>query len=102
MLGTARRILLSPEERRLTAYHESGHALLGMLEPGADPVNKVSIIPRGSALGVTFQSPDEDRYGYSASYPRERIVGVLGGRAAEELVFGEVTTGAESDLDQAT
>ena len=102
VLGTARRILLSPEERRLTAYHEAGHALLGMLEPGADPVRKVSIIPRGSALGVTFQSPDEDRYGYSATYLRGRIVGALGGRAAEELVFDEVTTGAESDLDQAT
>jgi cell division protease FtsH len=102
VLGTARRILLSPEERRLTAYHESGHALLGMLEPGADPVRKVSIIPRGRALGVTFQSPDEDRYGYSATYLRGRIVGALGGRAAEDLVFGEITTGAESDLEQAT
>jgi cell division protease FtsH len=102
VLGTARRILLSPDERVLTAYHESGHALLGMLEPGADPVRKVSIIPRGRALGVTFQSPDEDRYGYSATYLRGRIVGALGGRAAEDIVFGEITTGAESDLEQAT
>ena len=102
VLGTARRILLSPEDRRLTAYHESGHALLGMLEPGADPVRKVSIIPRGSALGVTFQSPDADRYGYTASYLRGRITGALGGRAAEEIVFGDVTTGAESDLEHAT
>ena len=102
VLGTARRILLSPEERELTAYHESGHALVGMLEPGADPVRKISIIPRGRALGVTFQSPDEDRYGYSATYLRGRIVGALAGRAAEELVFGEITTGAESDLEQAT
>jgi len=102
VLGTARRILLSPEDRRLTAYHESGHALLGMLEPGADPVRKVSIIPRGSALGVTFQSPDADRYGYTATYLRGRIAGALGGRAAEELVFGDVTTGAESDLEHAT
>ncbi|MEO8687751.1 MAG: ATP-dependent zinc metalloprotease FtsH [Solirubrobacteraceae bacterium] len=102
VLGTERRILLSPEDRRLTAYHESGHALLGMLEPGADPVRKVSIIPRGRALGVTFQSPDEDRYGYRASYLRGRIAGALGGRAAEALVFGDVTTGAESDLEQAT
>ena len=102
VLGTARRIVLSEEDRRRTAYHESGHALLGMLEPGADPVRKVSIIPRGSALGVTFQSPDADRYGYSASYLRGRIVGALGGSAAEELIYGEVTTGAESDLQQAT
>ncbi len=98
VLGTARRIVLSHEDRRRTAYHESGHALLGMLEPGADPVRKVSIIPRGSALGVTFQSPDEDRYGYSVSYLRGRIVGALGGSAAEELIYGEGTTGAESDL----
>jgi cell division protease FtsH len=102
VLGTARRILLSLNDRRLTAYHESGHALLGMLEPGADPVRKISIIPRGRALGVTFQSPDEDRYGYSARYLRGRIVGALGGRAAEELVFADITTGAESDLEHAT
>ena len=102
LLGAARRIVLSPEDRRRTAYHESGHALLGMLEPGADPVRKVSIIPRGRALGVTFQSPDEDRYGYSESYLRGRIVGAMGGRAAEQLIYGEATTGAESDLEQAT
>src|SRR4051794_11588357 len=102
VLGTERRITLSPEERERTAYHESGHALLGMLEPGADPVRKVSIIPRGQALGVTFQSPDADRYGYGASYLRGRIVGALGGRAAEEIVYGDVTTGAESDLEQIT
>jgi cell division protease FtsH len=102
VLGTARRIVLSEDDRRRTAYHESGHALLGMLEPGADPVRKVSIIPRGNALGVTFQSPDADRYGYSVSYLRGRIVGALGGSAAEELIYGEVTTGAESDLQQAT
>jgi cell division protease FtsH len=102
VLGTARRIVLSEDDRRRTAYHESGHALLGMLEPGADPVRKVSIIPRGSALGVTFQSPDSDRYGYSHSYLLGRITGALGGSAAEELIYGEVTTGAESDLEQAT
>jgi cell division protease FtsH len=102
VLGTARRIVMSPEDRRRTAYHEGGHALLGMLTPGADPVRKISIIPRGHALGVTFQSPDEDRYGYSESYLRGRIAGALGGRAAEELIYGEVTTGAESDLEQAT
>jgi cell division protease FtsH len=100
LLGTVRGIMLSPDERERTAYHESGHALLGMLTPGADPVRKVSIIPRGRALGVTFQAPAVDRYGYSATYLRGRIIGALGGRAAEELVYGDVTTGAESDLDQ--
>ena len=92
--------MISPDERERTAYHESGHALLGMLTPGADPVRKISIIPRGQALGVTFQSPAADRYGYSAKYLRGRIIGALGGRAAEQIVFGELTTGAESDLDQ--
>jgi cell division protease FtsH len=100
LLGTVRGIMLSPEERERTAYHESGHALLGMLTPGADPVRKVSIIPRGHALGVTFQAPAADRYGYSERYLRGRIVGALGGRAAEQIVYGDVTTGAESDLDQ--
>jgi cell division protease FtsH len=102
LLGAARRIMLSPAERERTAYHESGHALLGMLQPGADPVRKVSIVPRGRALGVTFQSPESDRYGYEAEYLRGRIIGALGGRAAEELVYGDVTTGAESDLEQVT
>ena len=102
VLGAERKIMLSDEERERTAYHESGHAVLGMLEPGADPVRKVSIVPRGRALGVTFQSPESDRYGYDASYLRGRIVGALGGRAAEEIVYGEVTTGAESDLEQVT
>jgi len=102
VLGAERRITLSVEERERTAYHESGHALLGMLEPGADPVRKVSIVPRGRALGVTFQSPSTDRYGYGAEYLRGRIIGALGGRAAEELIYGDVTTGAESDLEQVT
>jgi cell division protease FtsH len=102
VLGSERRIVLSAEDRRRTAYHEAGHALLGMLTPGADPVRKISIVPRGHALGVTFQSPDADRYSYSASYLRGRIAGALAGRAAEELVYGEVTTGAENDLEQAT
>ena len=102
VLGTARHVVMPPEERRRTAYHEGGHALLGMLTPGADPVRKISIIPRGHALGVTFQSPEADRYGYSASYLLGRIAGALGGRAAEQLVYGEVSTGAENDLEQAT
>jgi cell division protease FtsH len=102
ILGAERRITLSMEERERTAYHEAGHAVLGMLEPGADPVRKISIVPRGRALGVTFQSPSADRYGYDARYLEGRIVGALGGRAAEELIYGNVTTGAESDLEQVT
>ncbi len=102
VLGAERRITLSEEERERTAYHEAGHAVLGMLEPGADPVRKVSIVPRGRALGVTFQSPSTDRYGYDARYLEGRIVGALGGRAAEEIIYGNVTTGAESDLEQVT
>jgi cell division protease FtsH len=102
ILGAERQIVISPDERERTAYHESGHALLGMLRPGADPVRKVSIVPRGRALGVTFQSPDADRYGYDAAYLRGRIVGALGGRAAEQVVYGDFTTGAESDLEQVT
>jgi cell division protease FtsH len=102
VLGSERRIMLSAEDRRRTAYHEAGHALVGMLTPGADPVRKISIVPRGHALGVTFQSPDADRYSYSASYLRGRIAGALAGRAAEELIYDDVTTGAENDLEQAT
>jgi cell division protease FtsH len=102
VLGSERRIMLSAEDRRRTAYHEAGHALLGMLTSGADPVRKISIVPRGHALGVTFQSPDADRYSYSASYLRGRIAGMLAGRAAEELIYDDVTTGAENDLEQAT
>jgi cell division protease FtsH len=102
VLGAERRITISAEERGRTAYHEAGHAIVGMLEPGADPVRKVSIVPRGRALGVTFQSPDVERYAHNASYLRGRIVGALGGRAAEEIVYGDVTTGAESDLEQVT
>ncbi len=100
VLGTPRKIMMSKVERERTAHHEGGHALLGMLTPGADPVRKISIIPRGHALGVTFQSPDADQYSYSEPYLRGRIVGALGGMAAEEVVYGDVSTGAESDLDQ--
>jgi cell division protease FtsH len=101
-LGTARKVVIPEAERRRTAYHEAGHALLGMLQPGADPVRKVSIIPRGRALGVTLSTPEGDRYGYDANYLRGRIVGALGGMAAEQEVFGVVTTGAESDLEMVT
>ncbi|MEY4174694.1 MAG: ATP-dependent metalloprotease FtsH, partial [Actinomycetota bacterium] len=102
VLGAERKIMLSEDDRRRTAYHESGHALLGMLLPGADPVRKISIIPRGRTLGVTFQSPAGDRYGMSETELRDRVTGALGGRAAEELVFGDLTTGAENDLEQVT
>ena len=101
-LGAARHIVMTLRDRTQTAVHEAGHALIAMLLPGADPVRKISIIPRGRALGVTFQSPDSDRYAMSASYLNGRIVGALGGRVAEQLRFGEVTTGAESDLGVAT
>jgi cell division protease FtsH len=101
-LGTARSVVIPEEERRRTAYHEAGHALIGMLQPGADPVRKVSIIPRGRALGVTLATPEADRYGFSAPYLRGRIIGALGGMAAEQEVFGVVTTGAESDLEVVT
>jgi len=101
-LGTARNVVIPETERRRTAYHEAGHALLGMLLPGADPVRKVSIIPRGRALGVTLSTPEADRYGYDANYLRGRIVGALGGMAAEHEVFDVVTTGSESDLELVT
>jgi cell division protease FtsH len=101
-LGTARNVVIPEAERRRTAYHEAGHALLGMLQPGADPVRKVSIIPRGRALGVTLSTPESDRYGYDANYLRGRIIGALGGMAAEQEVFNIVTTGAENDLEVVT
>ncbi len=101
-LGTARNVVIPEAQRRRTAYHEAGHALIGMLQPGADPVRKVSIIPRGRALGVTLSTPESDRYGYDALYLRGRIIGALGGMAAEHEVFDLVTTGAESDLETVT
>jgi cell division protease FtsH len=101
-LGTARRIVLAPEDRERIAYHESGHALLGLLVPGSDPVRRVSIVPRGRALGATVQSPVDDRQNYPEDYLRARIISALGGRAAESIVYGVVTTGAESDLLQVT
>ncbi|GAA4626113.1 ATP-dependent zinc metalloprotease FtsH [Actinoallomurus vinaceus] len=101
-LGTARGIVIPEEERRRTAYHESGHAVLGMLFPGADPVRKITIVPHGRAMGVTVSTPDGDRYAYDRDYLRGRIIGALGGMAAEDVVFGVVTTGAESDLEQVT
>jgi cell division protease FtsH len=102
LLGAPRGIVLSPEDRERTAYHESGHALIGMLTPEADPVRKVSIIPRGMALGVTLSTPDADRVSYSREELEAKIKVSLGGRVAEEVVYGRITTGAESDLQQLT
>jgi cell division protease FtsH len=102
LLGSERKLMLTPLDRERIAYHESGHAVLGLLIPGADPVRKVTIIPRGQSLGVTVQSPVDDRFNYGEDYLRGRITGALGGRAAEQLVYGIVTTGAENDLQQVT
>ncbi|MFJ9825397.1 ATP-dependent zinc metalloprotease FtsH [Streptomyces sp. NPDC101160] len=101
-LGAERPLVMPAEERRRTAYHESGHALLGMLQPGADPVRKITIVPRGRALGVTLSTPESDKYAYTEDYLRGRIIGALGGMAAEQVVFGVITTGAENDLEQVT
>jgi cell division protease FtsH len=102
VLGPERPLLMSHADRERIAYHEGGHAILGLVVPGADPVNRVTIVPRGQALGVTYQRPDSDRYNYPEGYLRARIVGMLGGRAAEEIVYGTRTTGAENDIEQAT
>jgi cell division protease FtsH len=102
VLGAERKIVLSEDDRRRIAYHEGGHAIVGMLTPGADPVRKVSIIPRGQALGVTLSTPDDDRFNLSEAELRAKIRVALGGRVAEEVVFGDITTGAESDIQQVT
>jgi cell division protease FtsH len=102
ILGTERQVVMSHADRERTAYHESGHALIGMLTPGADPVRKISIIPRGQALGVTLSTPEADRYGYERDELLGKIKVALGGRAAEKVVYGETTTGAESDIQQLT
>ncbi len=101
-LGPARHMLLTPTDREHTAYHEAGHALLALLVPGSDPVHRVSIVPRGMTLGATSQLPVDDRTNYAEDYLRARITGALGGRAAEQLVYGVATTGAENDLQQVT
>jgi cell division protease FtsH len=102
ILGAERQIVMSDADRERTAYHESGHALVGMLTPGADPVRKISIIPRGQALGVTLATPEADRYGYERNELIGRIKVALGGRAAEKVVYAQLTTGAESDIQQLT
>jgi len=103
MMGAERRsMVMSLAERKVIAFHESGHALVAMLTPGADPVHKVTIIPRGMALGVTQQLPLDDRYIYSREYLMTRLATMFGGRAAEELVFGHMSTGAGDDIEKAT
>ena len=101
-LGTERHLTLSTDDRKRIAYHEAGHALLGLLIAGSDPVRRVSIVPRGRSLGATIQAPVDDRSNYPEDYLRARITSALGGRAAESIVYGVVTTGAESDLQQVT
>jgi cell division protease FtsH len=102
ILGAERGIVLSELDRRRTAYHEAGHALVALLTPGADPVRKVSIIPRGVALGVTYYESESDRWNYTVAELRALLKVLLGGQAAERLVFGDATTGLESDLDRLT
>jgi cell division protease FtsH len=102
VLGAERQVMMTAEDRRRTAYHEGGHAIVGMLTEGADPVRKVSIIPRGMALGVTFAAPETDRFNYREPEVKAKIKVALGGRAAEEVVYGESSTGAEADIQQLT
>ncbi len=102
LMGGERKMYISPDEKRITAFHEAGHTLVAKLLPGTDPIHKVTIIPRGMALGVTQQLPEDDRYHYPKSYLENRLAVVMGGRVAERLVFGEVSTGAQSDLKAAT
>jgi cell division protease FtsH len=102
VLGAPRGLVLSDEEKRRTAYHEAGHALVGMLTPGADPVRKVSIIPRSMSLGVTISAPDVERTNYDEEHLITRIQVALGGRVAEELVYDSISAGAESDIQQLT
>jgi cell division protease FtsH len=105
MMGAEKRsMVMSEQQKKLTAYHESGHAIVGLSTPGHDPVYKVSIIPRGRALGVTMFVPDEDRYNYTRQYLESQLAGLFGGRVAEEMIFGgdHVTTGASNDIEKAT
>ncbi|CAN5685754.1 ATP-dependent zinc metalloprotease FtsH [soil metagenome] len=102
ILGTARSPLVNERERLVVAYHEAGHAIVGHYSEGSDPLRKISIVPRGRALGVVIQTPDEDRYNYSRTYLLSRMATAMGGRAAEELIFNEMTTGAQNDIKEAT
>lgn len=98
LMGGERKMFISEQEKRLTAYHEAGHTLVAKLLPGTDPVHKVTIIPRGQALGVTQQLPEDDRYHYPKKYLMNRLAVALGGRVAERVVFGDLSTGAQNDL----
>ena len=103
MMGMERKsVLISEEEKKITAYHESGHVLVGKLTPGTDPVHKVTIIPRGRALGVTAYLPIDERHTYSYDYLKGMLAQLLGGRAAEKLIFNQLTTGAGNDIERAT
>src|SRR5664279_999915 len=103
MMGAERRsMVMNEDERRNTAYHESGHAVIAKLMPKSDPVHKVTIIPRGRALGLTMQLPEEDRYAYDRVYLMSRIAVLFGGRIAEELFMHQMTTGAANDFERAT
>ena len=103
MMGAERRsMIISDQEKRITAYHEAGHALVAKLLPGADPVHKVTIIPRGMALGLTQQLPEDEKYTYASKYLLNNLVILFGGRVAEELVFEQITTGAGNDIEKAT
>lgn len=103
MMGVERKsLMISDKEKRMVAYHESGHALVAKLIPGSDPVHKVTIIPRGRALGLTHYLPTDDRHMYSRSYIQTTLVHLMGGRAAEKIVFNELTTGAGNDIERAT
>ncbi len=103
MMGAERRsLIITPAEKNITAYHEAGHALVAWLLPGADPVHKVSIIPRGQALGITMQMPENEKYSHSKSYLYNTICVLLGGRVAEEIIFDDITTGAGNDIERAT
>ena len=103
MMGVQRKsVILSDDEKKTTAYHEAGHTLVAARTKGADPVHKVTIIPRGQALGVTMQLPIDEKHGYARDYIEGRLAILMGGRAAEELIFNELTTGAGNDIEQAT
>ncbi len=103
LMGVERRsLLISEQEKRWIAYHEAGHALVSKMIPGTDPIHKVTIIPRGRALGVTQQLPIDDRRIYSKTYCLDQLAVILGGRAAEEIVFSDISTGARDDIDRAT
>jgi cell division protease FtsH len=102
VLGEERDGELTQEEKQVVAYHECGHAIMAYFMPKADPLTRVTIIPHGMAMGVTEQTPKEDRYNYTESYLTDRIKVMLGGRSSEKLIYGEVSTGAQNDLKEAT